>query len=90
MALDFGKIALARIVETIMCWTGRASQRRALAKLDRHLLKDIGVSKEAADRESRMPFWVGDQSVDGIARHSRREPDDSRRQRLIIRRRRTA
>ncbi len=83
MTLDYGKIALARIVETIMCWTARASQRRALAELDQHLLDDIGVSKEAADRESRMPFWVGRQNFGKVAWRSMGKRNDSRHRRSM-------
>ncbi len=32
-------------------------QRRALSKLDDAALSDIGISREAADREARRPFW---------------------------------
>lgn len=38
----------------------RCRQRRALeelAKLNSHLLEDIGVSKEEALREAAKPFW---------------------------------
>jgi uncharacterized protein YjiS (DUF1127 family) len=35
----------------------RARQRRALAGLDDHLLRDIGISRGDARRESAMPFW---------------------------------
>ncbi|MDD9922207.1 MAG: DUF1127 domain-containing protein [Boseongicola sp.] len=31
--------------------------RRDLAKLDAHLLEDIGVSMEAAKQESTQPVW---------------------------------
>ena len=35
----------------------RRRQRLALARLDPHLLDDIGVSAEAARRESAKPPW---------------------------------
>jgi uncharacterized protein YjiS (DUF1127 family) len=35
----------------------RAEQRKRLAELDEHLLKDIGVSPRAAAEESTKPFW---------------------------------
>lgn len=38
-------------------WFARASQRRALHELDARLLDDIGVSREAAARESIKHFW---------------------------------
>lgn len=34
-----------------------ARQRRALAKLDAHLLCDIGVSRGEALEEARLPAW---------------------------------
>lgn len=37
----------------------RARQRRALAHLDRRLLRDIGVTPEQAEREAARPFWQG-------------------------------
>ncbi|HYH19838.1 MAG TPA: DUF1127 domain-containing protein [Azospirillum sp.] len=40
-----------------MAWVGRWRQRRALADLDDHLLRDLGISREDALRESRKPFW---------------------------------
>lgn len=35
-----------------------ARQRRQLAKLDAHILEDIGVSHKAASAEAHKPFWV--------------------------------
>ena len=32
-------------------------QRRALGKLDAHLLEDIGVSRKQAWAETNRPFW---------------------------------
>jgi uncharacterized protein YjiS (DUF1127 family) len=32
-------------------------QRQALLGLDDHLLRDIGISREEAEREGRKPFW---------------------------------
>lgn len=32
-------------------------QRRELAELDEHLLRDIGVSRDDADKESSRPVW---------------------------------
>ncbi|MEM9049437.1 MAG: DUF1127 domain-containing protein [Pseudomonadota bacterium] len=40
-------------------WMARARSRRALAALAPHQLDDIGISREAARREARRPFWDG-------------------------------
>ena len=52
-------IASARL--TVARWFARSRQRRALREIaernDFHLLKDIGVSQEAALREADKPFW---------------------------------
>lgn len=32
-------------------------QRRALRELDRHMLRDIGITPEQAQAEGRKPFW---------------------------------
>jgi uncharacterized protein YjiS (DUF1127 family) len=36
---------------------GLARQRHDLARLDPHLLADIGVSRDAAERETARPVW---------------------------------
>ena len=35
----------------------RQRQRRALLRLDDHMLKDIGISRCDAEREAAKPFW---------------------------------
>jgi uncharacterized protein YjiS (DUF1127 family) len=35
----------------------KARQRGLLKDLDDHLLSDIGLTREQADREARKPFW---------------------------------
>jgi uncharacterized protein YjiS (DUF1127 family) len=47
-----------RLWNTVVRWAGRARQRRDLAELDAHLLKDIGVTAGEARREAAKPFWV--------------------------------
>jgi uncharacterized protein YjiS (DUF1127 family) len=46
---------------TISQWIARFRQRRALREIvelnDRHLLRDIGVTRDAALREAEKPFW---------------------------------
>ena len=38
-------------------WRRRARQRRALALMSEYLLRDIGVTRAEASRESVKPFW---------------------------------
>jgi uncharacterized protein YjiS (DUF1127 family) len=38
-------------------WIDRSNQRTALAELDDHLLRDIGLSGKDARREASKPFW---------------------------------
>jgi uncharacterized protein YjiS (DUF1127 family) len=49
-----------RAIRIINIWVDRSRQRRALgemAGLDDHLLRDIGVARDAALREASKPFW---------------------------------
>jgi uncharacterized protein YjiS (DUF1127 family) len=38
-------------------WRARARQRRALAQLDDHLSRDIGLTRAVAFQASRKPPW---------------------------------
>ena len=38
-------------------WIERARQRRALAGLTDHELRDIGITRVDAAREAEKPFW---------------------------------
>jgi uncharacterized protein YjiS (DUF1127 family) len=45
---------------TLRLWIGRSRQRRRLgelADLNDYLLRDIGVTRDEALRESAKPFW---------------------------------
>ncbi len=46
-----------RIVKRLQIWAGRSQQRKALARLDDHMLADIGVSRGQALQEMNKPFW---------------------------------
>ena len=52
---------LARLAEqaitTLLRWQELARERRALLRLDDHMLKDIGLSRADAMREAERPFW---------------------------------
>jgi uncharacterized protein YjiS (DUF1127 family) len=51
------ELAAARIFETLLLWQERGRQRRALARFDDHMLRDIGCSREEAARECAKPVW---------------------------------
>lgn len=38
-------------------WAERRRMRRALARMDEHLLKDIGLTPGEAENEIQKPFW---------------------------------
>ncbi len=48
---------LAVLIQTLILYTERSKQRRALSKMDYRLLDDIGVTRAAANYETRKPFW---------------------------------
>ena len=41
----------------ISLWIERMRQREALASLSDEMLRDIGITRVEAARESRKPFW---------------------------------
>ena len=45
-------------IQTIVLWRHRYQQRKQLAKLDQHLIEDIGLTEKQIREESRKPFWV--------------------------------
>ncbi len=50
--------ALAVFVAVVLTrWGTRHRTRNALAKLEPHMLRDIGVSASAARRETERMFW---------------------------------
>ena len=52
--------ALARAALTaLLSWDHRHRQRHALAELDDHLLRDIGLTRHQARMEVRTRFWRG-------------------------------
>ena len=42
----------------LLAWNARHRMRRDLARLDPHLLRDIGLTEGQALAESRKPFWA--------------------------------
>lgn len=48
---------IAAFLKTLYQWHERRRSRHELRYLDDHLLKDIGLKRDAALREARRPFW---------------------------------
>ena len=48
---------LQRLLEMLLVWQDRASQRRALQQLDDRLLADLGLGRGDVAREADKPFW---------------------------------
>ena len=44
---------------TVLKWEQRQQTRRALRKLDTHLMADIGLSPDDARMECKKAFWQG-------------------------------
>jgi len=55
-----GRAPHLRLFDTLRVWGERNRQRHALrllAERDDYLLRDIGLSKDEAFRETAKPFW---------------------------------
>ena len=48
---------VARLTRSATDAIARRRNRRALARLDQHLLRDIGLSSDEAWTEAAKPFW---------------------------------
>ncbi|SHE67195.1 Uncharacterized conserved protein YjiS, DUF1127 family [Ruegeria intermedia] len=48
-----------RFAATVTTWERRRRSRINLGKLDDRLLRDVGLTRREADRESRRHFWIG-------------------------------
>lgn len=49
---------LVEVALVMARWDDRRRTRRALARLDAHILRDIGLTGTLAKAECRKPFWV--------------------------------
>lgn len=45
------------VAQTLLTWDLRRQGRRGLRGLDAHLLRDIGLTEDAAWAEGEKPFW---------------------------------
>jgi uncharacterized protein YjiS (DUF1127 family) len=43
----------------LIAWDHRQRSRKALAQLEDHMLRDIGLTHSAAYQEAEKPFWKG-------------------------------
>lgn len=50
---------LVRLADMFATWERRARERRMLAEMPDRMLKDLGISRLDANRESYKPFWRG-------------------------------
>ncbi|CAO3379511.1 DUF1127 domain-containing protein [Azospirillum argentinense] len=64
VAADRGMVSLggarrfvARVFGEVLGMIERHRQRRSLAALDDHLLRDVGLSRKDARRETDKAFW---------------------------------
>jgi uncharacterized protein YjiS (DUF1127 family) len=48
---------LASVVGMVLSWQRRHRARASLARLDAHMLRDIGLSPGDARAEMSKPFW---------------------------------
>lgn len=52
-----GATLAIRFVAMLVKWDERQRSRKALAKLDSHMLNDIGLTTQQARDEVSRPFW---------------------------------
>ena len=52
------RVAFA-VAQALLNWETRRQTRRDLARLDTHLLTDIGLTRHLAECECNKPFWRG-------------------------------
>jgi len=46
------------ILRVVSMWHERTASRHVLARLDDHLLEDIGLTRVDVERELKKPFWT--------------------------------
>ncbi|MDP3195071.1 DUF1127 domain-containing protein [Tabrizicola sp.] len=60
LALPFAILrssALARLPARLLAAQALARSRRSLGRLDDHILRDIGLTREQAESEAHLPAW---------------------------------
>ena len=51
------RLSPQRLIARIQCWMERSAQRRQLSRLDDRMLRDIGIGRADAYRETQKWFW---------------------------------
>ena len=51
------RVRFFNAIAMISVWQARARQRRQLAQLEDHRLKDLGLTREEAMAQAAKPFW---------------------------------
>ena len=46
-----------RVIKKVYAWRIRSQQRKQLASLSEHMLKDMGLTRYEVDKEVDKPFW---------------------------------
>lgn len=59
MAAASASLWARHMAERLQLWRERRRQRRALASVSDHMLKDMGLTRADAGRESEKQFWKG-------------------------------
>ena len=48
---------LSTVIDTVVAWSLRSRERAMLARLDDHLLRDMGLDADSVAEECRKPGW---------------------------------
>jgi uncharacterized protein YjiS (DUF1127 family) len=51
------KTGMTGVLRAVQAWAKRRNGRQSLARLDAHMLRDIGVDAVQAQLECAKPFW---------------------------------
>lgn len=54
---SLGGALVVRAIQTLRTWHQRARGRTELLRLDDHILRDVGLTREQVLAETRKPFW---------------------------------
>ena len=60
LALRFAGRAVMAVLEMLLTWQERATQRHHLSMAEEHVLRDVGLRRADLEPEIRTPFWRSD------------------------------